>query len=117
MAWSKKPSAFTAEIIEGIEQEQQDAATKILRRVIVTSPVDSGLFKSNWQVGLKTKKEGTVSNQGDALGKGISVIKSNKGLGSIWISNNLPYAERLNNGWSTQAPAGFVQAAIRVASE
>jgi hypothetical protein len=29
-----------------------------------------------------------------------------------YISNSLPYARRLNHGWSKQAPSGFVQRAV-----
>jgi hypothetical protein len=29
-----------------------------------------------------------------------------------YIVNGLPYGERLNSGWSTQAPAGFVELSI-----
>ena len=30
----------------------------------------------------------------------------------IYIQNNLPYANRLENGWSNQAPAGMVALTI-----
>lgn len=32
--------------------------------------------------------------------------------GPVFITSNLPYIERLNDGHSTQAPAGFVEMAI-----
>ncbi len=36
--------------------------------------------------------------------------------GRLFLSNNVPYISRLNDGSSGQAPAGFVQAAIARAS-
>jgi hypothetical protein len=30
----------------------------------------------------------------------------------VYISNNLPYIDRLNKGHSKQAPAGFIESAI-----
>jgi len=52
------------------------------RRLKLGSPVDTGRFRSNWQTEIQ-----------DYSGS---------------VSNNLPYAERLANGWSKQAPAGWV---------
>lgn len=33
----------------------------------------------------------------------------------FWLVNNVPYINRLNDGWSTQAPAGFIERGIRAA--
>jgi hypothetical protein len=55
------------------------------RRLKEASPIDTGTFKRNWQNDVGIKKY------------------------SASISNNLPYAERLANGWSKQAPSGWVQ--------
>lgn len=54
------------------------------RRLKEQSPVDTGRFRSNWQ----KAKYNTFSHA---------------------VFNNLPYAERLSQGWSKQAPAGWVQ--------
>ncbi len=35
----------------------------------------------------------------------------------IFISNNVPYIGRLNNGHSAQAPSGFVEMAVRRAAK
>lgn len=37
----------------------------------------------------------------------------NSPFGRSTITNSVPYIGRLNNGWSQQAPAGFVRAAIQ----
>jgi hypothetical protein len=57
------------------------------RRLKLASPVDTGRFRSNWQI---TQQEFSGS-----------------------VSNNLPYAERLANGWSQQAPAGWIDATAK----
>jgi len=57
------------------------------RRLKLASPVDTGRFRSNWQ------------------------IEQQEFSGSV--SNNLPYAERLANGWSRQAPAGWIDATAK----
>ena len=43
------------------------------------------------------------------------VLSYQLGQGSIYITNNVPYIDRLNNGWSQQSPAGFVDKAVQVA--
>jgi hypothetical protein len=44
---------------------------------------------------------------------GISALPSIKNSSIIWVSNNLPYIERImEHGWSTQAPKGTFSAAF-----
>jgi hypothetical protein len=80
-------------------------------RLKAASPVDTGRFRVSWQVGENAapggiKPEGTYSGTPplDRIGY------SREQLGNIYsVHNNLPYAERLAQGWSGQAPAGWVQ--------
>jgi hypothetical protein len=80
-------------------------------RLKQASPVDTGRFRVSWQVGENAapgglKPEGTYSGTPplDRIGY------SREQLGNIYsVHNNLPYAERLAQGWSGQAPAGWVQ--------
>jgi hypothetical protein len=80
-------------------------------RVKLLSPVDTGRFRSSWQVGENSagggqKPEGSYTGtpQIDRIGY------SQEKLGNIYsVHNNLPYAEPLANGSSKQAPAGWVQ--------
>lgn len=80
-------------------------------RLKSASPVDTGRFRVSWQVGENAapggeKPEGTYT--------GIPAIErigyQQEKLGNVYsVHNNLPYAERLAQGWSKQAPAGWVQ--------
>lgn len=86
--------------------------------VVIATPVDTGRARSNWQVELGQAASGTLdttdkSGQG-AISQGKQVIDTYKSGSSINITNNLPYIERLNNGWSAQAPAGFVERAVQI---
>jgi hypothetical protein len=80
-------------------------------RVKLLSPVDTGRFRVSWQVGENAapggeKPPGTYTGTPplDRIGY------SREQLGNIYsVHNNLPYAERLAQGWSGQAPAGWVQ--------
>lgn len=116
----------------------QDNADRIVRKcalavdaaLVIATPVDTGRARSNWQVSLDTPVTGTVEpyspgNDGStsgpnaqaAIAQGKATIGSYKGGGannSINITNNLPYIGRLNEGYSAQAPAGFVEKAVMV---
>lgn len=71
-----------------------------------------GRFRANWDYGF----DAAPSLQYDAVDKSgaISTQRILDGLqaapsaGVHFIANNLPYAQRLENGWSRQAPVGMV---------
>lgn len=92
-------------------------ARDILVGVDQESPVDTGLFRGNWQVGVGTVPEAPLQRLapgGESLGAELSKLDAIESAPRtfVTIANNLPYAERLNSGHSAQAPAGFVEAVI-----
>lgn len=81
-------------------------------RVVMRSPVDTGRFRANWQYGVGqpnvTVTEG-LDKGGTATIARIGAAAATVRLGDvIYLSNSLPYALRLEAGWSKQAPAGMV---------
>lgn len=85
--------------------------------LIYKSPVDTGRFRGNWMWGLSvpnTRTDGPNDKSGGlALDRMISGAK-NMALGQqVFITNSLPYAQRLEYGWSKQAPAGMVRLTVR----
>lgn len=97
--------------------------------VVLATPVDTGRARSNWQVELNRAAEGTIDpytpgaggstaavNAQAAIDRGSVVISGYKGGpgSSIHIGNNLAYIGKLNEGYSAQAPAGFVEKAVMV---
>lgn len=91
--------------------------------IVMATPVDTGRARANWQVGIGAAPAGTVEYSGGgsgaagyAIGAAQNVVTTYKGQpGGIWLVNNLPYIQRLNEGWSAQAPAKFVEQAIDMA--
>lgn len=73
-----------------------------------------GRFKNNWYVGLDSQPTET-NDTPDASGKGsnsrglavLEVFRVGQ-VNSIYFTNNLPYAQALENGHSNQAPGGMV---------
>ena len=106
---------------ENIDKTVRKCALAVDSTVVLATPVDTGRARANWQVELNKPKTGTttaVSPSGresiDAAKVRIAQYKGNVPNASIHITNNLPYIERLNNGWSKQAPAGYVEKAVMV---
>lgn len=82
-------------------------------RLKQASPVDTGRFRASWQVGENSagggeKPEGSYSNTPAIDRIGYQQEK----LGNVYsVHNNLPYAERLAQGWSKrqQPNPGWVE--------
>lgn len=90
----------------------QKIAMFALSSLVMRSPVDTGRFRGNWLVSVGSPNEGMSENTdpgGQAtIALGASAITGLKQPEILWLQNNLPYAQRLENGWSKQAPAGIV---------
>lgn len=86
--------------------------------VVISTPVDTGRARSNWQVNIGEPASGTkeASDQSgqSAIQQAKTAISTYRGGSSIHITNNLPYIGRLNSGHSAQAPSGFVEKAVLV---
>lgn len=77
-----------------------------------------GRARANWLPSLETPSTEVVEEP-DPSGAGpinkMAQVTAAYKLGQkIWIVNSLPYIQRLNEGHSTQSPAGFVEAGIQV---
>jgi hypothetical protein len=76
-----------------------------------------GRFRANWQLGIGSV-DGTTTTATDRSAKGgdggtttagiIAQIPKDAAGKVYYLSNSLPYAQRLEHGWSRQAPAGVV---------
>lgn len=87
-------------------------------QMIDRSPVDTGRFKSNWmtEIGVNTGATTTAADKSGSASKAMlaSAIAGWEPGKAIWITNNLPYAYRLEyKGWSKQAPGGMVRLAVQ----
>jgi len=68
-----------------------------------------GRFRHNWQVSFGNNNTELKGNANDATTKAEKKIKSAKIFQPKYIiTNNLPYAERLELGWSKQAAKGKI---------
>lgn len=92
-------------------------------KVVDSMPIASGAgyvggrFRGNWQVAFNvapTGETGVIDKSGAATrAAGAAVIQAfTSSVGSIWLMNNVPYAQPLEYGHSTQAPAGIVRITV-----
>ncbi len=97
-----------------------------LRGVVLRSPVGNpslwkhpappgyvgGHFRNNWFVDIQTinsRIRDSIDKTGAAsLAEGKKVDNLTNPFVIIYLHNSLPYARRLEYGWSTQAPQGMV---------
>ena len=94
-------------------------ALDIFGDVLARTPVDTGRARSNWKVSIGAPDFTELETLGNGIGAdGLQVLQARhilqgfRGNAVIYITNGLPYIERLNEGWSKQAPAGFVEASV-----
>lgn len=112
--------SFTLDIKNFVEKAKKNPETvaravsfKLFSAVIKASPVDTGRFRMNWQTAGAITPSGildTVDQSGNkAVAMAADYVFKNSDWGEFTLTNNLPYAERLEYGWSNQAPQGMVR--------
>lgn len=94
-------------------------AFDIFADVVAGTPVDTGRAMNNWVMSLGTPDR-SITDQGGSGGsiagakqaEAASKLAAVTPFSTVWISNNLPYIQELEEGSSDQAPRGWVAAAI-----
>jgi len=81
-AFTKKTEVITLSVFKKVSFD-------VFGRVVRRTPVDTGRLKGNWHI-----------TPNITLGK------------RVFISNNLPYAQAIEDGHSKQAPAGMVKVTV-----
>ena len=106
--WKNPPRNFGLKCLKDADALTKKITGDMLQKVILASPVDSGAFRGNHRVGIGAlDPNANKADTSNPLQKGLATIQSGGGLGKlVFISNSLPYAVRLENGYSKQAPIG-----------
>jgi hypothetical protein len=116
--------AFEKKATSRMRTFRRALAMKVFSRVILRTPVDTGRARANWQTTVGAPASGTISADPDtgsnvkapnpSSGSAMSIGTINAAVASvdddqsIFLTNNLPYIEALENGHSQQSPAGMV---------
>lgn len=128
--FSRRITIRARRVEQGADALVRKVAMAADQAVVMGTPVDTGRARSNWIVSLGVPATGIIdayapgesrsteaANTQAALDHGEAVIsRYTGGEGtSIHITNNLPYIQRLNDGYSAQAPANFVEQGVQEA--
>ncbi|MDD5385350.1 MAG: HK97 gp10 family phage protein [Gallionella sp.] len=110
-------SRFVEKAKANIDIAARKTTLEVFSRVIKRSPVDTGRFRGNWNYSINAPTFSVNVNQYDKTGDStIGNIDSSlpqKTAGNVFfLTNSLPYANRLENGWSKQSPRGMVQLTV-----
>lgn len=76
-----------------------------------------GKLKASWSISFNNSQRDTsgqfASSEQITGNNGLSLkIENLNSTKTIAISNNQPYAQRVENGWSTQAPTGMMKITV-----
>ena len=127
--------AFARRANMSVGKTIRGSAIVLFRGIIKMSPVDTGRFRANWMVGMKTPStettESTDKTGGTTAMNMAQYINAQKDSYEFTMANNLPYAHVLEyggykpgfvgpqqntsrsvNGYSRQAPNGMVRVSV-----
>jgi hypothetical protein len=109
--WAERLQKNTTRLGVRVRQAAIETTAQLGEALVDNSPVDTGRFRANWQHGVNVAPFGVldVLDPSGAETKAklrAHVMQADPGLHVF--TNNLPYARRIEHGWSDQAPAGVV---------
>lgn len=124
-----------AATVEGAGPESvRRMAMRVLTGVVMGTPVGNpalwkfpappgyvgGRARANWFIssgGPHTQPTNEIDASGsNTIARGSADIASFSG-GTLYLTNNVPYIVLLNNGWSKQAPIGWIEQVLNNARD
>lgn len=116
MSFSSDLKKFADKTEKNAEKLVRGTALAVFGSVIKRTPVDTGRARGNWQTDVGRMPDGVTERDdksGAAASKETIINTADFKLGQpIFLINNLPYIRRLEDGSSTQAPAGMVKVTV-----
>lgn len=113
MSFALDVSKFVEKAKKNPEKVMRQVSIKLFSAIIKASPVDTGRFRMNWMASGGTPAfrvtDATDKSGNAAIGNATSFVLNATDWRDFTLTNNLPYAQRLEYGWSQQAPAGVVR--------
>lgn len=123
-AFAAQLDQFADTVIPGqVGRLQRDLVGFVLKGVLRQSPVDTGFFRSNWQVsrgtpvfdtitpgrlGPRGSKGANAESVQEVFDREESSVEAIRPFSRTFIQNNVDYAQALEAGRSGQAPNGVV---------
>lgn len=126
MSFGKDMERITNDIKKRNDLFVRSVLIRLGRSLVLKSPVGNptlwkspppkgyvgGRFRANWQMAAGAMPDGVIDSIDPSGGATIGKLTSGAATvaigGTIFLTNNLPYAKRIEYGHSTQSPAGVV---------
>ncbi len=107
-----KTSANLTKTFADLEKQIKDTSAKFIKQtildthntILVKSPVDSGIYRASNFIGVDADSDEVATSSTARSYEGLDVDDRPR---KYIFYNNVPYAERLENGHSQQAPDGI----------
>lgn len=108
--------AYEKKVVGTAIDRAKKVALAVDASLVKNTPVDTGRARSNWHASLNTPDLKTTQSTGgnNTIRTALSDVKLED---TIFITNALPYIRRLNDGYSDQQPAGFVERAVQTGNK
>lgn len=104
-------------VIKGSEEVVRAAAISLFGEIIKRTPVDTGRLRGNWQASLSSPATGTLSIIDRSGATAVNKVKQKaaefKINDIIYLTNNLEYAQYIENGTPYIRPFGMVKTTLR----
>lgn len=112
MSFRDDINKFKDQIKDDVVARVEYLALYVFRGLISKSPVDTGRFRASWTIAEGVPVVNNVTTGGTPENP-LPPPEQPTSLSLplfpvVFINNSLPYGERLENGYSKQAPAGMV---------
>lgn len=136
------PDEIVDAIFDSVADIMREDATRVTTALVLASPVgdpsiwqnpasappgyEGGHMVRNWQVTLGAQTDAEIEGidpaRSPTIGAARVVIAGYDGTrvrrnDAVYVQNNVPYANRINDGHSRQTPAGFVEMAVQAATQ
>lgn len=122
-------AAFAAKAPQRAKQVVDKVSIDLLTKIVLRTPVGNpslwkssppagyvgGRLRGNWNTGIGSidSTDQRPAKAGAApIARGRATVRTREPEADIYITNSLPYAIRVENGYSTQAPAGMVRVTV-----
>ncbi|CEL30210.1 hypothetical protein SRM1_03568 [Pseudomonas fluorescens] len=114
--WRVPPSLFIGVVEQDLSKKIRTIAIQLLNEITMRMPVDTGRARANTIVSIGAPVyqvlESYDKSGGNTIMNGASRLSGLEPYTVVYLQNNLPYIERLEDGHSKQAPVGMFGAAF-----
>ena len=109
MSFKHDLSKFKKKTTRMTEQVFKGTVISLFGKIVARTPVDTGRLSNSWRPTVNRPSKSSQKASPAAIFKTVSNAK----LGdSIYLVNNLPYAQKIEAGSSKQAPTGMVRVTV-----